>query len=60
MDGKEMTDNIATVDVINQGGAILPATGGVGTTLFYVIGGILIVGGGAMLFVKRKMGREEI
>lgn len=40
--------------VINQKGATLPGTGGVGTTIFYVIGGILIVGAGVLLFVKTR------
>ncbi len=43
------------VHVINNAGSELPTTGGVGTTLFYVIGGILAVGAAVLLVVKRRM-----
>lgn len=34
---------------------LVPATGGIGTTIFYVIGGVLAVGAAVLLFVKRRM-----
>ena len=43
------------VDVENNKGAVLPSTGGIGTTLFYVIGGILVVGAGVVLVSKRRV-----
>lgn len=42
------------VTVHNQSGAELPSTGGIGTTIFYVIGGLLIVGAGVVLVTRKK------
>ena len=33
----------------------LPSTGGIGTTLFYVFGSILVIGAGVVLVSKRKV-----
>ena len=40
--------------VVNQKGTELPSTGGIGTTIFYVIGGLLIIGAGIVLVARRK------
>lgn len=48
-----------TVEVENKTGAELPSTGGIGTTIFYVLGGILVVGAGIMLVVKKRMSSEK-
>ena len=48
-----------TTDVINQKGSTLPSTGGMGTTLFYIIGGVLVVGAAVLLIVKRRMSVEK-
>lgn len=40
----------------NTKGVELPSTGGMGTTLFYVIGAILVIGAGVVLVTKRRMG----
>ena len=42
-----------TQEVTNKKGIILPATGGIGTVIFYVVGSMLI-GGAAVLFVTKK------
>ena len=39
----------------NKSGAILPSTGGMGTTLLYIIGAILVVGAGVLLVARRRM-----
>ena len=46
--------NIAT-NVVNNSGAELPTTGGIGTTIFYIVGAILVVGGGILLVSRRRM-----
>ena len=46
-------------NVVNQSGAELPSTGGIGTTIFYVVGGLLVVGAGIVLVTKKRMGKAE-
>ena len=41
--------------VINNAGTELPATGGIGTTIFYVLGTLLVVGCGIVLVSRRRM-----
>lgn len=41
-------------EVINNAGVELPATGGIGTTIFYVVGGVLVVAAGVLLVVKKR------
>ena len=48
-----------TIDVINNAGALLPSTGGMGTTLFYVIGGLLVVAVAVLLITKKRMRQAE-
>lgn len=43
------------VKVLNQTGSILPSTGGMGTTLFYIFGAILVIGSGVVLITKKRM-----
>lgn len=54
-----MTQKELTVKVNNQSGTELPETGGIGTTIFYVIGSILLVGAAVLLIVKRRMRAEQ-
>ena len=51
-------DNQGDVKVLNQTGTELPSTGGMGTTIFYIIGGILVVAAGVTLVVRRRS-RED-
>ena len=48
-----------TTAVINNAGALLPSTGGIGTTLFYVIGGLLVVFAAVLLVTRKRMRRAE-
>ena len=43
------------VKVENKSGSLLPSTGGRGTTLFYILGAILVVGSGVVLITKKRM-----
>ena len=46
---------IVEMTVENNSGATLPETGGIGTTVFYIIGAILVVGAGVLLISRRRM-----
>ncbi|MBQ9925335.1 MAG: LPXTG cell wall anchor domain-containing protein, partial [Clostridia bacterium] len=51
-------DNTAgslTSSVVNNMGSVLPETGGIGTTIFYVLGGLMAVGAGVLLVAKKRM-----
>lgn len=41
--------------VVNEAGSVLPSTGGIGTTLFYVVGTMLVLGAGIVLITKRRI-----
>lgn len=41
--------------VINRTGSLLPETGGIGTTIFYVVGGLLMVAALVVLVSKKRM-----
>ncbi|MBE6994414.1 MAG: LPXTG cell wall anchor domain-containing protein, partial [Ruminococcaceae bacterium] len=47
-----------TSQVGNSAGAILPTTGGVGTTLFYMVGGIMVAVAGVLLITRKRMKAE--
>ena len=47
--------NNTVADVLNQSGSELPSTGGIGTTIFYIIGAILVIGAGVVLVTRRRM-----
>ena len=44
-----------TATAINTAGSVLPSTGGIGTTIFYIIGAILVIGAGVVLVTRRRM-----
>ena len=49
------TDGTLTTNVINNIGTTLPGTGGIGTTIFYVVGGGLMVAAAILLITKKRM-----
>lgn len=50
------TDNATgTIKVLNNAGTTLPSTGGIGTTIFYLIGGGLMVAAAVLLIAKKRM-----
>ena len=51
----ELKDGAITTDVVNEAGVELPETGGMGTTLFYIIGGLLVAGAAILLITKKRM-----
>ena len=52
-------NNLFTFDVENNKGMTLPGTGGMGTTIFYVVGGMLVAGALVLLIVKKRMNIKE-
>ena len=48
-----------TAKVENQAGTLLPSTGGMGTTVFYVLGTVLVMGAVVLLVTKKRMSRNE-
>lgn len=48
-----------TVTVVNTSGTLLPSTGGMGTTIFYVVGSVLVIGAAVLLVTKKRMKSEE-
>ncbi|MBQ8474154.1 MAG: LPXTG cell wall anchor domain-containing protein, partial [Clostridia bacterium] len=51
----DITDGSIDVEVINDRGATLPSTGGIGTTIFYVAGSILVLCAVVLLVTKKRM-----
>ena len=71
-DGSALADGYPTVtigagepsaalstNVVNKAGAELPSTGGVGTTVFYVVGGLLVAVAVVLLVTKKKMSADK-
>jgi len=48
-------DEVIQVKVENKTGTVLPSTGGMGTTMIYLIGGALVLGSGVVLATKRRV-----
>lgn len=52
-------DDMVKLTVENNKGSVLPITGGIGTTIFYVIGGLLVCGAVVMAITKKKLSVED-
>ena len=55
----EAPQGVDEVKVLNQSGTELPSTGGIGTTIFYVIGAALVIGAIVVLIAKKRAGSEK-
>ncbi len=53
------SDGTFKITVVNQSGSTLPSTGGMGTTILYTVGGILIAAGGIWLATKKRLSTME-
>ena len=60
-DGKVMVkkganlEEVTEVEVENKTGTVLPSTGGMGTTMIYLVGAVLVLGSGVVLATKRRV-----
>ena len=48
-------DEVTQVKVENKSGTVLPSTGGMGTTMIYLVGAVLVLGSGVVLATKRRV-----
>ncbi len=53
----QLAHDTLSIDVVNKAGTPLPATGGMGTTVFYVIGTVLALGAAIALIAKKRVSR---
>ncbi len=54
-----LSTGIVNLTVANNKGATLPSTGGVGTTIFYVVGGVLMLGAVVALVTKKRIDGKD-
>jgi len=52
-------DNLFKFEVENNKGMTLPGTGGIGTTIFYIVGALLVSGALVLLITKKRMNIKE-
>ena len=52
---KQDAIDVGRVEIENKSGTELPETGGIGTTIFYVLGSILVIGAVVLLITKKRM-----
>ena len=53
------TEGSLLADVVNKAGSTLPETGGMGTTIFYILGGLLVLFAVVFLVSKKRMSSEK-
>lgn len=51
----KVSTGVVSANIENQSGAQLPSTGGIGTTIFYVLGSVLVIGAAVLLVTKKRM-----
>ena len=58
-DESELNEDLGifVTDVENKPGVTLPTTGGMGTTIFYLVGAILMIGSAVVIITRKRMSR---
>ena len=63
LSGDTFTGDVSTgavsADIENNKGSTLPETGGIGTTIFYVVGSILVLAAVVLLITKKRMSEDK-
>lgn len=58
-EGSDLTYKTVLAEIQNLSGTELPSTGGIGTTIFYVLGSIFVVAAGVLLVTKKRMSSKD-
>lgn len=56
---EENENGVERIMIENKTGTELPSTGGMGTTIFYVLGSVMVIAAGVLLVVKKRMNAER-
>ena len=59
MEGNTWAEGNGGVQITNETGTELPSTGGMGTTVFYVLGSALVLGAVVLLVTKKRMSTKD-
>lgn len=51
----DQTNGTFKITIENNKGSVLPSTGGIGTTIFYIVGAVLVLGAGVVMITRRRM-----
>lgn len=58
VDNGDASTNLSA-NIENKAGSTLPSTGGIGTTIFYVVGSVLVIGAAVVLITRKRMGKSD-
>ena len=58
VDNGDASTNLSA-NIVNKAGSTLPSTGGIGTTIFYVVGSVLVIGAAVVLITRKRMGKSD-
>ena len=53
------SNSTTSFKIENKKGSTLPETGGIGTTIFYIVGVVLVLGAGVLLVTKKRMNADK-
>ena len=58
VDSESASSAEVTLEFVNVKSSNLPETGGIGTTVFYIAGSVLVLAGASLLVMKKRMSEE--